>query len=109
MQSVQRRLAASALRARSGSPHVPSAITGSAGMLLLLIKEHCDTLFDTRVVSFPVSMFNGNALSSTAMVSAFTLCNSRYCGLCWGACLLLSIHECKCTQLCHVLVMLKDM
>lgn len=43
----------------------------------LLVKKPRDTLFDNGVVSFPVSMFNGNALSSTAGVSAFTLCNSR--------------------------------
>ena len=29
-----------------------------------------DTLFDTRVVSSAISLFNSNALSSTAMVSA---------------------------------------
>ncbi len=37
---------------------------------VLLVEEHCHTLFDMREVSFPVSMFSGNALSSTATVSA---------------------------------------
>jgi len=37
---------------------------------VLLIKEHCDTLFDTRVVSSAISLFKGSALLSTAVISA---------------------------------------